>query len=131
MNKVVITGRPVCDIEKRSLNELLIASFRIAVDRPYRKNGKKETDYFPCTAFGQTANYISSYIKKGDLIEAEGSLRTSNYVSNKTGEKVYKTEIVIEHARVISRSPNREDGNEEVKDITGWEEISQDEVPFI
>ena len=46
-------------------------------------------------AFGKTAEFIEKYFKKGDMIAVVGEIRTGSY-TNKDGQKVYTTDVVVE-----------------------------------
>ena len=57
MNKVILMGRLVKDPEVRytqSDNSTCIASFTIAVDRKFKREGEQSADFINCVAFGKT-----------------------------------------------------------------------------
>ena len=57
MNSIVIVGRAVRDAEVRySTGEKSTAfgNYTLAVDRPYKKDGEKETDFIMCKVVGKT-----------------------------------------------------------------------------
>ena len=98
MNKVHLMGRLTRDPEIRvsqGENALTIASFSLAVDRRYQKNGEKETDFFNCTAFGKLADFVDRYLKQGTKIVLSGRIENNNY-TNKKGEKVYSVVVIAE-----------------------------------
>lgn len=98
MNKVIITGRTTKDIElKVTPTGTNVATFSVAVKRPFKDN---ESDFFECVAYSKTAELISKYVKKGDLIGLEGRLQARNY-TNKEGRKVYVTEIIVENVEFL------------------------------
>ena len=41
------------------------ANFRIAVDRKFKTEGRPDSDFFNCSAFGKTAEFVEKYIRKG------------------------------------------------------------------
>lgn len=49
-------------------------------------------------AWGQPADYLGQYGKKGSRITIEGELRTRNY--ERDGQKVYVTEIYVSSCHV-------------------------------
>ena len=101
MNKVVITGRTTKDIElKVTTSGTNVATFSIAVKRAYKGNGEQESDFFECVAYSKTAELISKYVKKGDMVGIDGRLQTRNY-TNKEGRKVYITEIIVENVEFL------------------------------
>lgn len=98
MNKAIIIGRLVADPEIRYTqgNEpIAIARYRLAVDRRFKKEGEQTADFIPCIAFSKLAEFAKNYLKKGTKIAVAGRIQTSNY-TNKDGQKVYTTDIVVE-----------------------------------
>ena len=66
-------GRLTRDPElRRTGNGTAVASFTLAVDRDFadKQTGEKETDFIECVAWRQSAEFLSRYTKKGDLIVA-------------------------------------------------------------
>lgn len=102
MNKVVIIGRNTRDVElKQTSSGTAVAEFSIAVKRNFKTNGQYESDFFDCVAYGKTAELISQYVKKGDMVGIDGRLQTRNY-TNKEGRKVYVTEIIVENVEFLA-----------------------------
>lgn len=100
MNKVIMMGRLTRDVEVRysqGANATAIARFTIAVDRRFKREGEPEADFFNCSAFGKTAEFIEKYFKQGNKILITGRVENDNY-TNKDGQKVYGTRIFVEEA---------------------------------
>ena len=77
MNKWIAMGRATKDPEVRySKDNKAIATFNFAVDRRFNKD---VTDFFKCTAFGKTAEFIEKYIRKGTKVVMEGTVQNDNY----------------------------------------------------
>ena len=56
MNKVILIGRLCADPELRQTqSQIACCRFRIAVNRPKRKDAEQEADFINCTAWRQTA----------------------------------------------------------------------------
>ena len=90
-NKVIMAGRLARDPEKRiSQDGKTFATFTIAVDRNYKKN---ETDFFDCVAFGNTADYLLSYVRKGYMILVEGTLQIDKW-QDRNGVNHSKPKII-------------------------------------
>lgn len=96
MNKIILMGRLTADPEVRygGPTNTAIASFRIAVDRRFKREGQPEADYFNCKAFGKTGEFIEKYVKKGVKVVLDGELQNNNY-TNKEGKMVYSDQIVV------------------------------------
>ena len=89
MNNVILIGRLVADPElKTTQTGLEVTSFRIAVDRPYRKDGEKKADFIDVVAWRRTAAFICQYFEKGKPIVINGSLQTRSYEA-KDGAQTY------------------------------------------
>lgn len=98
MNKVILMGRLTRDPEVRysqGENAVAVARFTLAVDRRFKKQGESEADFINCVAFGKTAEHAERYYKQGIKIVVAGRIQTGSY-TNKEGQKVYTTEVVIE-----------------------------------
>ena len=96
MNKVIEIGRLTKDPEiTTSTSGTTFARFSIAVDRRFKKEGEPDADFFNCTTFGKTAEFIDKWIKKGTKVAITGRLQNNNY-TNKEGQKVYTTDVVVE-----------------------------------
>ena len=113
MNKVVLMGRLTRDAEIRYSqgdNSLAIARFSLAVDRRYKKDGEEQTaDFISCVAFGKTGEFFERFGKKGTKFVIEGRIQTGGY-TNKDGQKVYTTDIVVESAE-FAESKSAASGN--------------------
>lgn len=96
MNKVILTGRLTADPElKQTQSGVSVARFTVAVNRPYSKDkDKQEADFISCTAWRNTAEFISRYFSKGDPIEIEGAWRNNNY-TDQNGVKHYSADCLV------------------------------------
>ncbi len=99
LNRSVLMGRLTADPELRQTpNGISVLSFSIAVDRAYGgKNGQRQTDFINLVAWRQTAEFISRYFKKGQMIAVDGSIQTRNY-TDKQGNKRTAFEVVVDNA---------------------------------
>lgn len=84
MNAIVIMGRLVADPEiRKTSNDVAVANFTVAVDRSFNRD---ETDFFRCTAWRATADFVKQYFKKGQGILLFGEMRC-NVWKDEDGEK--------------------------------------------
>lgn len=97
MNKVILVGRltddPRISYSQTQQGQLTIARFTLAIDRRGKDNS---ADFVGCVAFGKIAEVIEKYCHKGNKIAIDGRIQTGNY-TNKDGQKVYTTDVVIEN----------------------------------
>ena len=94
MNVWVASGRLTKDVEVRATEKSKVASFTIAIGRPYAKDGKRETDFFNCVAFGKQAEFLEKYFHKGDKMVVRARFENDNY--EKDGKKVYGFKAVVD-----------------------------------
>ena len=95
-NKVIMIGRLVADPEMRTTPQgTNVASFRIAVDRPFSKGAEKKSDFFTVTAWRQQGEFVCRYFSKGRLIGVEGSIQNREY-TDKDGNRRFVTDIVAD-----------------------------------
>lgn len=99
LNNVIIMGRLVKDPElKTTSSGTSVTQFTIACDREYASKGEeRQADFFDCTAWRGTAEFISKYFSKGRLIAITGRLQTRSY-ETKEGAARKVTEIVVDKA---------------------------------
>ena len=103
MNKVILMGRLTRDPEVRYTpgeNSFAIARYTLAVDRKIRKDGDATADFINCVVFGRSAEFAEKYFRKGLKITIEGRIQTGSY-TNRDGQKVYTTEVVVEEAKAL------------------------------
>lgn len=102
MNKVILMGRLTRDPEVRysqgGENSLAIARYTLAVDRRFRRNNDnndQNADFIGCVAFGRSAEFAEKYFRQGLKVVVTGRIQTGSY-TNKEGQKVYTTDVVVE-----------------------------------
>ena len=114
MNKVALMGRLTRDPEVRysqgqNGEQLAIARYTLAVDRRIKTtDGQQTADFIQCVAFGKNGQFAEKYLKKGTKIAVTGRIQTGSY-TNKDGQKVYTTEVVVEEHE-FAESKNSSDG---------------------
>lgn len=96
INRVVLTGRLTREIElRRTQSGAAVASFTLAVDRSFKREGQPEADFINCVAWNRSAETMAQYLHKGSLIGVDGRIQTRNY-DNQQGQRVYVTEVVCD-----------------------------------
>ena len=87
-NKVQLLGHLGKNPEvKETANGNKLATFRMATNRKNKDGEKKET-WFTVNAWGQKADFVSSYLSQGDQVFVEGSLHATEYPLKIGGELV-------------------------------------------
>lgn len=108
MNKWIGIGRICTDVESKTTQDgKEIAKYRLAVNRPYSKDGQQEADFLNCVAFGKNAEFVNNYLHKGMKIAVEGSIQTGGY--DKDGVRHYTTDIRVERCEFCESKNRSED----------------------
>lgn len=72
-----------------------IARYTLAVDRKFKREGEQTADFISCVCFGKFAEFAEKYFHQGLRITISGRIQTGSY-TNKDGNKVYTTDVVVE-----------------------------------
>ena len=108
LNSVIIMGRLTADPELRTTtNGLSVTSFTVAVDRNYKSGDERQTDFINCVAWRQTADFVTRFFKKGQMIAVQGSLQVRNY-EDKNGNKRTAYDVVADN---VSFCGSKSEGN--------------------
>ncbi len=102
LNKAILVGRLTKDPELRSTQSgVSVASFTVAVARSYARQGEeRQTDFINCVAFRNTADFISRYFAKGNMIGVDGSIQTRTW-DDQEGKRHWVTEVVVNEAHFV------------------------------
>lgn len=127
MNNIVLLGRLTKDADIRSTQSgKVVASFTLAVDRPYTQNGKKEADFIACQIWGKSAEVLGKSVHKGQRILLEGRLQIRQY-TDKNGNKRTAAEVVTDRFEFIERKEQTEPQGMET---FGQQMPFDEEIPF-
>lgn len=139
MNKVILMGRLARDPVVRysqGQDAMAIARYTLAVDRRFAKNEQQAADFISCVCFAKSAEFAEKWLKQGTKICITGRIQTGSY-TNKDGNKVYTTEVVVEDQEFAESKKSQEaDGGRPVPgnaDADGFMSIPEgieDELPF-
>lgn len=96
MNKVILGGRLTEDPELRTTpGGKTVVSFTMAVNRRNAKDEQERTDFFKCTAWNKTAEFIAKFFRKASSILVVGEQHNKNWVDDK-GVKRFGSEVVVD-----------------------------------
>lgn len=120
MNKVELMGRLTRDPEVRYTNQqdggnsLCIARYTLAVDRRFTRQGnsndQQTADFISIVAFGKSGEFAEKYLKQGTKVVVVGRIQTGSY-TNKEGQKIYTTEVVVEEQEFAESKATASGGN--------------------
>jgi len=104
VNKVFLLGNVGKDPEIRSTaGGMTVASFSLATaDRKKEGTGWVDsTEWHNIVCFQRTAEVVRDYVKKGSQIFVEGKITNRSWDDKETGQKRYKTEILVNELTLL------------------------------
>ena len=130
MNSVNLIGRLARDPEpKQTKDGYTFLGFTLAVRRDFHKPNQDEVDYVNCIAFKQTADFLTNYARKGDMIGIHGRVSVRSY--EKDGKIIYNTDIAVDRAELLSKPKEEEPRRERREERSEPSiKIETDELPF-
>lgn len=133
MNNICITGRLTSAPEiKKTTSGVSVCSVSIAVDRDYKVNGEKATDFIPCVFWRGTAEFVGKYFSKGDMISVVGSLESRKYKdkegNNRTVWEVKADKVSFCGGKKEASQDNTQDNTQSFEDV--YDELSGEDIPF-
>ena len=126
MNKVIMAGRLTKDPELRQTTSgVSVASFAIAVNRMYKNaDGSRTADFFNCTAWRTTGEFVCRNFHKGDGIVLCGSIENRQY-QDSNGQNRFATTIVVDSVE-FGQGRSGSQG----ADNADMEQVEDDDLPF-
>jgi single-strand DNA-binding protein len=106
VNKVILLGNVGKDPEIRSTGGgAMVASFTLATSdrqKDAQGNWQDRTEWHNLKAFNRTAEIVRDYVKKGTKLYVEGKITTNSWDDKESGQKRYRTEIIIFDLSLLS-----------------------------
>ena len=138
VNKVFLLGNCGKEPEIRTAQSgMVIANFTLATadrQKDAQGNWQDKTEWHNLVAFQRTAEIVRAYVKKGTQLHIEGKIQTRSWEDKESGQKHYKTEILINELSLLgtpggggkaSATPTTPDAADYAD-----EGISDDSIPF-
>lgn len=98
INNVVLMGRLTANPEMRSTQSgVSCARFTLAIERDYKSGDERQTDFIPCVAWRQTAEFICKYFAKGRMIAVIGAVESNKY-TDKDGNNRTAYDVLVTRA---------------------------------
>ena len=105
VNKVFLLGNVGKDPEIRATQGgMAIASFTLATadrQKDAQGNWQDKTEWHNLVAFARTAEIVRDYVKKGTPIFVEGKIQTRSWDDKESGQKRYRTEILVNELSLL------------------------------
>ena len=109
VNKVFLLGNVGKDPEIRSTaGGMTVASFSLATadrQKDAQGNWADKTEWHNLVCFQRTAEVVRDYVKKGTQLFVEGKIQTRSWDDKTSGEKKYKTEILVNELTLLGGKP--------------------------
>ena len=127
LNKCMCIGRLGRDPElKHSSGGTAVVSISLACG--WKTKDKEGVEWVRVVAWGQLAEIIGEYLRKGSQIYIEGRLQTRDW--EKDGVKRYTTEIVASSMQMLDFSGSRSDRDEPRHSDNKAADMPDDDIPF-
>jgi len=107
-NKVMVAGNATTNFEyfgnKTGVNFTMVSS------RKWKDKNtgemKEEKEFHNCVVFGQSADYLVKYARKGSLIDLEGRLKTEKWKDKEDHDR-YTTKIIGSDVQIVDGWKNQ------------------------
>lgn len=134
LNRTIMIGRLASEPELRyGQTGTAVCSFRLAVDRPWAKEGDQQTaDFFPIVAWRKLAETCAHNLNKGRLVAVEGRLQARSYQAQ-DGSTRWITEVVADNVRFLDWPKDGQQGGGQAPAQGGgseYDRFEEDDVPF-
>jgi single-strand DNA-binding protein len=148
VNKVILLGNVGKDPEVKFLpSGLPVANLTLATSERFKdKTGEwqDKTEWHNLTAYQRLAEIIRDYVKKGNKLYVEGRIQTRSWDDQASGQKKYRTEIIVNELVLLSGRGEGDTGGGGSRsnatsfdqrapvhhDDFGGTEITDDDIPF-
>lgn len=133
VNKVILIGRVGADPETKTFdNGGQIANFTLATSESWKDKQtgekKEQTEWHNIQVSGGLVNVVSQYVKKGDLLYLEGSIKYRSY--EKDGQKKYVTNIQVTEMKMMGGKPQAQQAQDTAPSQGQPQTQEEDDLPF-
>ena len=141
MNNICIIGNLTKDIELKSTqSNLSVCTFTVAVKRPHTK---ETTDFIPCVAWRQSAEFLAKYARKGSRVGVTGTLTSRVYDDGKSKRTFYEVSVdavellesratsqVDKYTSGTTKKQHEQSSSEFEQEIADMQDLGDDDLPF-
>jgi single-strand DNA-binding protein len=129
LNKAMLIGNVGQDPEIRHMpNGNAVANLSVATSETWKDKNtgdkQEKTEWHRVVVFGNLANIVENYVRKGSKLYIEGKIQTRSWEQD--GVKKYSTEIVANQLQMLNRvessgsvdnSQQKQDNEDQFEDI--------------
>jgi len=127
MNRIILIGRLVRDVEKKTTaTGKTFATFTVAVRKKIKPTNpdEKDSDFFNCKVWGQSAEYAAGYLAKGSLVSLEGRMESRKYTDS-TGANREVWEVAVDQVNGLDKKPTSGNTAPASNDNQDWDPFSE------
>jgi len=133
-NKILLMGNLTRDPQLTYLpSQTAVVEFGLAVNRKWTGKdgeGKEETCFVDCRAFGRLAENINKYLTKGRPLFVEGRLTFDSWTAQ-DGTKRSKHRVTVENFQFLPGGAGAGAGQgQKIADSKENQQTSEDDIPF-
>jgi len=133
VNKVILLGNVGTHPElKYTAGGGAVVNIGIATSESWKDKqtgeNQERTEWHRVTFFNRLAEIVGDYVKKGDMVYIEGSLRTRKW--EKDGIERQNTEILATEMQMLGSKAKSETKKPEVKKQESKQQFYDDDIPF-
>jgi single-strand DNA-binding protein len=102
---------------------MTVASFSLATaerQKDQTGNWVDKTEWHNLVAFQRTAEIVRDYVKKGTQLFIEGKIQTRSWDDKESGQKKYRTEILVNELHLLGGKPAGEGGSYSKSNTTSY-----------
>jgi len=143
VNKVILLGHAGKDPEVHILRSGTLVNLSLATSEGYkddRGEWQERTEWHNLVGYQRIGEILRDYVRKGSRIFVEGELRTRSWEDRESGQRKFRTEVVVREVSLLSPGPasNAMNGSEHYASGNGFvpqefsaeHEIEREEVPY-
>jgi single-strand DNA-binding protein len=143
VNKVILLGHVGNDTEVHMLRSGTLVNLSLATSVRYKDNRgewQERTEWHNLVGYQRVGEILCDYVQKGSRIFVEGELRTRSWQDPESGQRKFRTEVVVHEVSLLSQGaasnsgsgPERHaDGNGFIpQEFSAEREIEASEVPY-
>lgn len=131
VNKVILIGNLGSDPEVRTLgNGQTVCNVNVATSESWNdKDGQKQerTEWHRVVLWGQPANFLGQFGRKGSKVYVEGRLETRSW-EDQQGQKRYTTEVIAIKCELLSKETVEQNQSFDMGAEPSFD--SNEEIPF-
>jgi single-strand DNA-binding protein len=138
VNKVILVGRVGIDPVSAFVGTSQYTKISLATSESWKDKStgekKEETEWHRITFWGRLAEIAAQYVKKGDQIYIEGSLKTEKWKDKETGQDRQSTGVKGSVLQLISNKRNAEENPAPAaaaaRNYDSFDSFDEDAIPF-